>query len=168
MNTTSSIPPERDATSPRTSTPAANAGPRATSPGSTTLTIVAGPGVANLLASKAIVVLKDSLENVLAQAGVSAQGRSSRVSAWAHACEGSARDQICQQGANAFRNYFVARTGFDANGTATFTNVPSTGTFYLVADTSPPRHLMWSVRVDLKPGANSIKLDESNMTLIDR
>jgi hypothetical protein len=165
--TTSSIPTDRDSASARTSTPAANAGPRA-APASTTLTIVSGPGVANLLASKAIVVLKDSLENVLAQAGVSAQGRSSRISAWAHACEGSARDQICQQGANAFRNYFVARTAFDANGTATFTNVPSTGAFYLVADTSPPRHLMWSVRVDLKPGANSIKLDESNMTPIDR
>jgi len=165
--TTSSIPTDRDSTSARTSTPAANAGPRA-APASTTLTIVSGPGVANLLASKAIVVLKDSLENALAQAGMSAQGRSSRISAWAHACEGSARDQICQQGANAFRNYFVARTAFDANGTATFTNVPSTGAFYLVADTSPPRHLMWSVRVDLKPGANSIKLDESNMTPIDR
>jgi hypothetical protein len=167
LNTTSSIPTERDARSTTTSTPAANARPRAASAGSATLMIVSGPGVANLLASKAIVVLKDSLENILAQAGVSAQGRSSRVSAWAHACEGSARDQVCQQGVNAFRNYFVARTAFDTNGTATFTNVPSTGTFYVVADTSRP-HLMWNVRVDLKPGVNSIKLEESNMTPIDR
>src|SRR5262249_33727815 len=168
VNPTSRTPTQRDATSTTKSTPAANAGPRAAPAGSTTLTIVSGPGVANLLANKTLVVLKDSLENVLAQAGVSAQGRSSRVSAWAHACEGSARDQICQQGINAFRNYFVSRTSFDAKGTATFTNVPSTGTFYLVADTSPPRRLMWNVRVDLKPGVNSIKLDESNMTPIDR
>jgi len=62
----------------------------------------------------------------------------------------------------------VAKTGFDANGTATFTNVPSTGTFYLLAETAREHHLIWNVRVDLKPGANSIKLDESNTTPIDR
>jgi len=169
MNTPSSTPTERDATATTTYTPAGNnAGPRAAAAKNTTLTILSGPGVANLLAGKALVVLKDSLENVLAQGGVSAQGRRSRVSAWAHACEGSARDPICQQGVNAFRNYFVAKTGFDANGTAIFANVPSMGTFYLVVDTSRAHHLMWNVRVDLKPGANSIKLDESNTTPIDR
>lgn len=165
---TISSTPTSNATATTTSTPAANVGPRGATAGSTTLTISSGLGVANLLAGKALVVLKDSLENVLAQSGVSAQGRSSRVSAWAHACEGSARDAICQQGVNAFRNYFVAKTGFDANGTAIFPNVPSTGTFYLVVDTSRAHHLMWNVRVDLKPGANSIKLDESNTTPIDR
>lgn len=166
MNTTSSTPTERNATANATSTPAANAGPRATSAGSNTLTVSSGPGVAKLLAGKPLVVLKDSAENVLAQAGLSAQGRSSRVSAWAHAC--LARDQLCQQGGNALGNNFVAKTGFDANGTATFTNVPSTGTFYLLAETAREHHLIWNVRVDLKPGANSIKLDESNMTPIDR
>jgi len=163
MSTTSSTPIGRDAT---TTTPTANAGPRATSAGRNILTVSSGPGVANLLAGKPLVVLKDSAENVLAQAGLSAQGRSSKVSAWAHAC--LVRDQLCQQGGNALGNNFVAKTGFDANGTATFTNVPSTGTFYLLAETAREHHLIWNVRVDLKPGANSIKLDESNTTPIDR
>ena len=163
MSTTSSTPIGRDAT---TTTPTANAGPRGTSAGSNILTVSSGPGVANLLAGKPLVVLKDSAENVLAQAGLSAQGRSSKVSAWAHAC--LVRDQLCQQGGNALGNNFVAKTGFDANGTATFTNVPSTGTFYLLAETAREHHLIWNVRVDLKPGANSIKLDESNTTPIDR
>ena len=42
------------------------------------------------------------------------------------------------------------------------------GTFYVVADTSYTHHLVWNVRVDLKPGANSITLDERNTTPIDR
>jgi len=165
MSTTSSTPIGRDATA-TTTTPAANAGQRATSTGSNTLTVSSGPGVASLLARKPLVVLKDSAENLLAQAGLSAQGSSSRVSAWAHAC--LARDQLCQQGGNALGSNSVAKTGFDANGKATFTNVPSTGTFYLLAETAREHHLIWNVRVDLKPGANSVKLDESNTTPIDR
>src|SRR2546425_61702 len=84
----------------RSSASTADVGPRAASPGGTSLRISAGPGVTSLLAGKALVVLKDNLENVLASAGISAQGGSSRVSAWAHACERSAREPICQQGVN--------------------------------------------------------------------
>jgi hypothetical protein len=132
--------------------------------GSTSLRISAGPGVAKLLAGKALAVLRDSLENVLAAGGITPQGTTSRVAVWAHACERAAADPVCQQGLAVFGNYTVARTGFDASGVATFTNVPSSGTFYLVADTSYTNHLLWSVRIDLKPGANTIILDERNMT----
>jgi hypothetical protein len=149
-------------------TPPANAGPGAVPSGGISLTISAGPGVASLLAGKTLVVLKENLENVLANAGVSAQGRTSRVSAWAHACESSQSDPICQAGVNQFRNYYVATTKLDANGSASFTNIPRLGTFYLIVDTSRAHHLMWNVRVDLKPGRNSIQLDESNITPIDR
>jgi hypothetical protein len=145
----------------------ADAGSRAASPGGTSLRISAGPGVTSLLAGKALVVLKDNLENVLASAGISAQG-GSRVSAWAHACERSAREPICQQGVNGLAKYGVARTGFDGNGTAIFNNVPSSGTFYVVADTSYTHHLLWNLKVELKPGANAITLDERNTTSIDR
>src|SRR5713226_8006667 len=146
----------------------ADSGPRAASPGGTSLRISAGPGVNRLLAGKALIVLKDNLENVLASAGIRAQGGSSRVSAWAHACERSAREPICQQGVNSLGNYVVARTGFDGNGAAIFNNVPSSGTFYVVADTSYTHHLLWNLKVELKPGANAITLDERNTTLIDQ
>jgi hypothetical protein len=146
----------------------ADAGSRAVSPGGTSLRISAGPGVARLLAGKALVVLKDNLENVLAASGIGAQGRSSRVSAWAHACERSTSDPICQQGAKSLGNYMVAKTGFDANGTAIFNNVPSSGTFYVVADTSSAHHLLWNIKVELKPEANAITLDERNTTPIDK
>ncbi len=151
-----------------TSAPPADAAPSAAPSGGISLTISAGPGVASLLAGKTLVVLRESLENVLASAGVNAQGRSSRVSAWAHACEGSQSDPICQAGVNQFRNYYVAATKLDGNGSASFTNIPRLGTFYLIVDTSRTHHLLWNVKVDLKPGRNSIQLDESNLTPIDR
>src|SRR6185369_4035991 len=97
--------------------------------GSTSLRISAGPGVAKLLAGKALAVLRDSLENLLGAGGITPQGTTSRVAVWAHACERAAADPVCQQGLAVFGNYTVARTGFDASGVATFTNVPSSGTF---------------------------------------
>jgi len=109
--------------------------------------------------------LKDSLENVLAAGGITPQGTTS-IAVWAHACERAAADPVCQQGLAVFGNYAVARTGFDASGVATFPNVPSSGTFYLVADTSYTNHLLWNVRIDLRPGANTMILDERNITPI--
>ncbi|HEV2690420.1 MAG TPA: hypothetical protein VGV35_17810 [Bryobacteraceae bacterium] len=150
------------------SPPTADAGSRSPVAAGASLRIASGPGVAELLAGKALMVLKESLEEVLAKAGISAQGGSSRISTWTHACERSPRDPICQQAISAFGNSAVARTAFDRTGTATFNNVPSQGTFYIVADTSYAHHSLWNVRVDLKPGANSITLDESNRAVIDR
>lgn len=132
------------------------------------MTIIAGPGVASLLAGKALMVLKESLEEVLGKGGINAQPGSSRVSTWTHACERSASDSTCQQGVGALKNYIVARTGFDRNGSATFNKVPSEGTFYIVADTSYSHHLLWNIRVDLKPGSNSVTLDERNKENIGR
>jgi len=150
------------------STPPVNSGLGGGPTGNITLTIAAGPGVASLLVGKTLIVLKDSLESVLAHAGVSPQGRSSRISAWSEACGTASSAQICQAGLNGVRSYMVATTKLDANGSVTFPNVPSTGTFYVVTETLRSHHLLWNVRVDLKPGSNSIKLDESNTTPVDR
>jgi len=165
---TPNMPIATNATSNQNSIPAANAAPPAAPSGAISLTISAGPSVASLLAGKTLVVLKDNLEKALATGGISAQGRSSRVSAWAHACESSQSDPICQAGAKQLTNYYVSATKLDAKGSASFTSIPALGTFYLIVDTSRAHHLMWNVRVDLKPGHNSIQLDESNITPIDR
>ena len=77
------------------------------------------------------------------------------------ACSGRA-------GASSLGNYVVARGGFDKNGMAIFNNVPSSGTFYVVADTSYTHHLLWNLKVELKPGANAITFDERNTTPINR
>jgi hypothetical protein len=147
-------------------TPAGN--PTAAPTGGTSLRIATGPGVANLLAGKTLMVMKEDLEGILARAGISAAPATSRVATWAHACERSPSDPICQQGVNGFRGYVVAVAKFDPSGTAAFNNIPALGTFYVIADTSYSHHLIWSVRVDLKAGANSVTLDEQNTTRIAR
>ncbi|MFN8007742.1 MAG: hypothetical protein U0V70_12075 [Terriglobia bacterium] len=147
---------------------ATDTGSRPATVAGTSLKITAGPGVSSLLAGKALVVLKDNLENILGSVGINAPAGSSRISAWTHACEHSPRDALCQQGATSLAPYIVAKTGFDGNGVATFNNVPSSGTFFVLADTSYAHHLIWNLRVDLHPGANAIVLDERNSSPIDR
>jgi len=158
-------PPAAPAT---TSAAPATAAPNAPAPtaGSASLRISTSPGVAKLLAGKTLAVLRDDLENVLASAGINPEAGSSRIALWTRACGRGATDPVCRQGLTGFAKYSVARTGFDASGVATFPNVPPSGTFYLVADTAFSNHLLWNVRIDLKPGANAITFDERNTTPI--
>jgi len=151
--------------------PAAAAAPNAgstASPNTSTLKIIAAPSVASALAGKALMVLNDSLEEVLRKGGYDAELGSSRLSSWTRACERSPTDARCQQGVSTLANNIVAKTGFDASGVATFNNVPSSGVFWIVADTSNTNHRIWNVKVELKPGANSITLDERNIAPLPR
>ena len=136
--------------------------------GTTSLRIAAHPVLSSLLAGKSLVVLKDSLENVLASAGVNAQGASSRIAAWAKACERASTDPLCQKGVTSLASFVVARSTLDPTGTATFMNIPSSGTFFVVVDTAYSQHLLWNLRIDLKPGVNSVTLTENNTTPINR
>jgi hypothetical protein len=155
--------------------PSAIAAPTAASsnptPANVSLSIVSGfatqPGVVNPLAGKTVLVMKDSLENILANAGWIPPGSSTRaVTAWAHACE--TRNPLCQQGIEQVRPYVVASAKLDGNGAATLPNA-RTGTYYLVLQIQyNGLHLVWNLRVDLKPGANSVTLDQRNTTSIDR
>jgi hypothetical protein len=113
----------------------------ATPAGATSLRIAAHPVLSSLLAGKSLVVLKDSLENVLASAGVNAQGASSRIAAWAKACERASTDPLCQKGVASLASFVVARSTLDPTGTATFMNIPSSGTFFVVVDTAYSQHL---------------------------
>jgi len=141
--------------------PAAGPAP-STVAGGTSLKITATPSVAPLLANKVLAILKDSLDTILNLAGVMPQGGSSRIVTWGKACERASTDATCQKGLSAFQSFMVARTTLDTNGSATFTNIPSSGTFFVVVDTSYSNHYMWNLRIDLKPGTNSITLTESN------
>ena len=68
----------------------------------------------------------------------------------------------------AVRTNVVASTKLDVYGKAVFSNA-RTGTYYLLVDVPyNGSHLVWNLRVDLKPGANSVSLDQRNTTPIDR
>lgn len=51
---------------------------------------------------------------------------------------------------------------------APFNNVPNSGTFYVVAETVSTNHHIWNLRIELRPGANSLVLDERNAVPIDK
>ena len=146
--------------------------PTATPPAtSASLLLVSGfatqPGVVNPLAGKSVLVVKDSFENILAKAGWIPPGSTAKaLPVWARACE--TRSPLCQQGIDELRPYIVATAKLDGNGGFTFPN-GRTGTYYLVAQIPyNGLHLVWNLRVDLKPGANSVTLDQRNTTPIDR
>ena len=58
----------------------------------------------------------------------------------------------------------VSNAQLDNSGGFVFQNARA-GTFYLVLQTLyNGMHLVWNVRLDMKPGANSITLDQRNAT----
>jgi hypothetical protein len=105
-----------------------------------------------------VIVLKDSFDSILARSGWSAPA----LTTWARVCETNGAE--CQRGIAAIGPYYVSRALLDNSGSYTFPNARA-GTFYLVAQTKyNGTHLVWNVRIDLKPGANSITLDQRNTT----
>jgi hypothetical protein len=160
-NASEGVPPA--AASPTTG----SANPGAPSSLSIVSGFVAQPGIINPLGGNTILIVKDSFENILAKSGWSQPGSStSALTAWARACE--TRSPSCQKGIQELRPYLVASARLDGNGTFTFDNGRA-GSYYLVAQANyNGRHLVWNLRIDLKPGANSITLDQHNTTPIDR
>lgn len=139
--------------------------------GSAPFSIVSGlqapPGGANPLAGRTFLVLSDSLENILARAGWRSQGSSgSAISAWMQACDTGAPS--CRVGSEQLRPYIVANATLDKDGRTTFPDA-RTGTYYLFGRVLLDKvNLVWDLRVDLRPGANSVTLDQRNATPIGR
>jgi hypothetical protein len=135
------------------------------SAGNAVLSIATGftaqPGVANPLATgHGFVLLKDSFEKALTEAGLQAPAGMSPLKAWVAACNNRTPD--CQQGLAAGATYRVADVKMDGNGKAQFSPLPP-GTYYLFGSARYNNQLLlWNLRVDLRPGANSVSLDQRN------
>jgi hypothetical protein len=149
------------------SPPIANAAqPGASAPFSIVSGLPAQPGGANPLAGRTFLVLRDSLENILVRSGWKRQGSATATAAWLHACE--TRDPSCQVGTQQVRSYLVASTTLDANGGTTFQDARP-GTYYLFGQVLLNKvQLVWDLQVILKPGPNSVTLDQRNTTPIGR
>jgi hypothetical protein len=131
--------------------------------GGLSLKITATPAVAGLLAGKTVMILKDNLESILALGGVTARGGKSGAP---RACARASTDATCKKGEEVLQFFLVTQTVLDANGSGNLANVPNVGVVYVMADAAASPHLLWNLRLDLKPGTNSITLTESNTTLI--
>ncbi len=134
--------------------------------GNATLLVVSGlrvqPGAPNPLAGRPFVLLRDSYGEALAKGGVSLPPGKSPYQFVGAAC--SARTPDCQRSMDAIKAAAASAVRSDANGSGTFPGV-APGTYYLMISTRyNNRILVWGQAVLLRPGANSVTLDESNAT----
>jgi hypothetical protein len=142
----------------------------ATAPlGSATLSLVSGfpsqPGVPNPLAGRPYVLLRDSYSDGLSKAGISVPPGMSPYKYVGTVC--TARTPECQKVLDAVNANAISAARADANGTATLPGVPP-GTYYLMISARyNNQSLIWGQSVQLKPGPNSLKLDQTNATPIN-
>jgi hypothetical protein len=137
--------------------------------GNATLSIVSGlpaqPGAPNALAGRPYVLLRDSYANVLAKAGVSVPPGVSPYRYVGTVCANRSPD--CQKITDAIKANAASAVRADATGAGIFPGVPP-GTYYLMISAIYNKHsLVWDQAVQMKPGPNSLTLDESNATPIN-
>jgi hypothetical protein len=122
----------------------------------------AQPGGPNLLAGHTMVLLRMPLEAALAKGGFQVPAGVPPFKAVLNAC--SAHSPDCQKAVAAMNAETAMGIKLDATGKATMQAV-APGTYYVMGSGGLGGHvLLWDVRVELKPGANAISLDQQNST----
>lgn len=144
------------------------------SAGTAVLSVASGfatqPGAANPLAGSPLVLFNEGFENSLRRRGVfegppGSTVKASPLAAWAYACKTGS--PVCKHEVLEMRPNSVSEARMDINGKAALPGVPA-GTYYLftVANYNN-QFLVWDLRVDLKPGANSVTLTQANSAPLD-
>ena len=137
--------------------------------GNSTLSIVSGfpaqTGAPNPLAGRPYVILRDSYANALAKGGVSVPPGMAPYKYVGTICVSRTPD--CQKILAAFNANAASAVWADANGAGTLPGVPP-GNYYLMISTRYNNQMLfWGQAVQLKPGPNSLTLDQSNATPIN-
>jgi nicotinamide mononucleotide (NMN) deamidase PncC len=108
------------------------------------------------------VLLRHSYANALAIGGVTVPPGVSPYKFVGSACGNHTPD--CQKMIDAIKADSASAVRADATGRGTLPGVPP-GTYYLMISTAyNQKSLIWGQAVQLKPGANSVTLDQSNAT----
>lgn len=134
--------------------------------GNATLSIVSGfpaqQGVPNPLAGHPYILLRDSYGDALAKGGITVPPGVSPYKFVGMACGNKTPD--CQKSVDAIKANAASAARADANGSATLPGVPP-GTYYLMISTRYNNQpLVWGQAIQIKPGPNSITLDQRNAT----
>lgn len=138
-------------------------------PGNAVLHVTSGlatpPGGRNALAGHTFVLMKQSFEGALAGSGFAPPSGMSPIKGYLIACAN--RQPACQQGMTATNASTVSGVRADANGQAQLPGVPP-GTYYFFCLGAYNNQLFkWDFKVELKPGANSVTLDQHNAVLVN-
>ena len=132
---------------------------------SVTSGLSAQPGGQNPLAGHTFVLMNQSYEAVLAGAGIQAPPGVSPVKGYLAACTN--RQPACQAGIAATNSSTVSGARADASGKAQLPGVPP-GTYYFFCLGAYNKQLFeWDFQVQLKPGANSVTLDQHNAVAVN-
>jgi hypothetical protein len=119
----------------------------------------------NRFGNVSLIVVKQSFEDILRNAGFgNATARQSAIANWGEMCK--AQSPRCKQGTDAMKDSFLRIIKLGPIGNVSFNNVPAQ-TMWLVAIVPyGNQHFVWNLRVDVKPGTNSITFDKSNLATV--
>jgi hypothetical protein len=131
--------------------------------GNATLSITSEfAGSANPLAGHALVILRASYADALAQGGVAVPAGTSPYKYVALACAPQPRTANCQNILAAIDSSAASAIRADASGKGTLPGVPP-GTYYLMISAMVNgQPLMWNQAVTLHAGANALTLSAAN------
>jgi len=136
--------------------------------GNALLSITSGfaaqPGAPNPLAGHPYILLRESFATMLAKAGVQVPAGVSPYQYMGYACGNRLPD--CQKISAAVNANAASAVRADATGRATFPGVTE-GTYYLMISARYNNQaLVWDMPVHLKPGSNSLTLDQANASIL--
>jgi uncharacterized membrane protein len=127
--------------------------------------LAAQPGAQNPLAGHTFVLMNQSYEAALAGAGIQAPAGVSPVKGFLAACTN--HQPACQPGVAATNSSTVSGARADAAGKAQLPGVPP-GTYYFFCLGGYDNQLFkWDFAIQLKPGTNSVTLDQHNAVLVN-
>jgi hypothetical protein len=161
----SSFTPAMASAAPPSAAPAGPSGSTmAGSSGNAVLSIAptfpAQAGGTNAFAGHTFVLLRDSLETTLSKGGFQVPQGASAYKTMITACAN--RQPTCQTAISALNANTAAGVRLGPEGKATFPSV-APGSYYLMGSASPGGHsFVWDLRVDLRSGANTVSLAETN------
>jgi hypothetical protein len=123
-------------------------------------------GTANPVGNHGFYLLKDGAETAFAKGGFRAARGTSILKAMNAECERKTPD--CRTAIAAIIADSATAVKTDADGKATLPPVPP-GVYYLFGiGQYEGKPLVWNVKVQVKPGPNSVTLDQRNGTVLDR
>jgi hypothetical protein len=137
--------------------------------GNAVLTIVSGlppaqPNGPNPLGGYPYVLLRDNFGNALAKGGIQVPTGTPPAKFYAISCQNRSPD--CPRIAQIWKSDAVSAARGDATGKATLPGVAPGTYFLMITIRYNNQPCIWDLKVDLKPGANSITLDQQNATLL--